>query len=85
MSERGSSVIDETTPSNIDQAALHRLKSDGVIYQDLRGLAPTTVPGIDNENIERLARIVRGLAFTAVDGAKLWGILEGRPLKQRCY
>ncbi|MEK7407997.1 MAG: 1-deoxy-D-xylulose-5-phosphate synthase N-terminal domain-containing protein [Acidobacteriota bacterium] len=39
-------------------------------YVDLRGLSLPRLDGIDEDKIATLARIVRGLAFAAVDGAK---------------
>src|SRR6266568_7266258 len=39
-------------------------------YLDLRGLTLEPLPEIDEEKIAGLCRIVRGLAFAAVDGAK---------------
>jgi transketolase len=43
---------------------------EGAIHLDLRGADLAALDGIDEEQIARLARVVRGLAFTAVDGAK---------------
>jgi transketolase len=43
---------------------------EGALHLDLRGAALPAPEGIDEERLARLASIVRGLAFTAVDGAK---------------
>jgi len=43
---------------------------EGGARLDLRGLALAPLEGIDEEKVVSLARIVRGLAFTAVDGAQ---------------
>ena len=43
---------------------------EGAVHLDLRGADLAALDGIGEEQIARLARIVRGLAFTAVDGAK---------------
>ncbi|MBI3665844.1 MAG: hypothetical protein HY236_06400 [Acidobacteria bacterium] len=43
---------------------------EGGAFLDLRGLALAELEGIEEEKLSKLARIVRGLAFTAVDGAK---------------
>jgi len=45
-------------------------ESQGGAYLDLKGLALEPLPEIDEQKIAALARIVRGLAFAAVDGAK---------------
>jgi transketolase len=47
-----------------------RYKVEGGEYLDLRGLSLGAFPGIDEAKISALARIVRGLAFAAVDGAR---------------
>jgi len=47
-----------------------RSKADGGVHLDLRGLALDPLEGIDEERLSALARILRGLAFTAVDGAQ---------------
>lgn len=47
-----------------------RSRNGGGVCLDLRGLAPERVEGIDDDRVEKLARILRGLAFTAVDGAR---------------
>lgn len=47
----------------------HR-NGDGGVYLDLRSLALDQLEGIDDEKLSKLARIVRGLAFAVVDGAK---------------
>lgn len=46
-----------------------RRQADASLYLDLRSLPLRPVEGVDEYRIERLARIVRGLAFTAVDAA----------------
>ncbi|HJT88574.1 MAG TPA: 1-deoxy-D-xylulose-5-phosphate synthase N-terminal domain-containing protein [Bryobacteraceae bacterium] len=45
-------------------------RADGGSYLNLKGLPLSPLAGIDEEKIARLCRIVRGLAFAAVDGAK---------------
>jgi len=45
-------------------------QAEGGAYLDLRGLALEPLPEIDEQKIATLARIVRGFAFAAVDGAK---------------
>lgn len=47
-----------------------RYQAEGAAYLDLRGLPLEALPGIDEERIAALARIVRGLAFVAVDAAR---------------
>ena len=47
-----------------------RNPAGGAVYLDLRGLALDPLPEIDEEKLATLARIVRGLAFAAVDGAQ---------------
>ena len=47
-----------------------RYKAEGAAYLDLRGLPLEPLPGIDEARIAALARIVRGLAFAAVDAAR---------------
>ncbi|MGB8260666.1 MAG: hypothetical protein WCE75_09960, partial [Terracidiphilus sp.] len=44
--------------------------TEGGAYLDFRGAELPAIEGIDEACIARLARIVRGLAFTAVDAAK---------------
>jgi len=43
---------------------------EGGLHLDLRGADLLALEGIDEAHIAALARVVRGLAFTAVDGAK---------------
>ena len=43
---------------------------EGAMHLDLRGADLAALDGIDEEQVARLARVVRGLTFTAVDGAK---------------
>ena len=43
---------------------------EGGIHLNLRGLPLQPLPEVDEEKIQALARIVRGLAFAAVDGAR---------------
>ncbi|MGA2328466.1 MAG: 1-deoxy-D-xylulose-5-phosphate synthase N-terminal domain-containing protein [Bryobacteraceae bacterium] len=43
---------------------------DGGVHLDLRSLALARLEGIDEEKLSQLARIVRGLAFAAMDGAR---------------
>ncbi len=45
-------------------------RAEGSAYLDLRGLALDPLPGIDEEKIAALCRIVRGLAFAAVDAGQ---------------
>ncbi len=47
-----------------------RLETEGEALVDLRGLELAPLEGIDEARIACLARIVRGLAFTAVDAAR---------------
>ncbi len=47
-----------------------RYRAEGGAYLNLRGLALEPLEGIDEAHIAKLARIVRGLAFTAVDAAQ---------------
>ncbi len=44
--------------------------TEGGVYLNLQGLALEPMPEIDEQKTANLARIVRGLAFAAVDGAK---------------
>ncbi|MCS7315859.1 MAG: hypothetical protein NZ554_10310, partial [Bryobacteraceae bacterium] len=46
-----------------------RRQADSSVYLDLRSLPLKPIEGVDEHRIVRLARIVRGLAFTAVDAA----------------
>ena len=45
-------------------------RAKGGAYLDLRGLALEPLPGIDEDKIANLSRVVRGLLFAAVDGAQ---------------
>jgi len=64
----------------LEQAALEALRSaepdrfqyrpEGGAHLNLRGLPLEPLAGIDEEKIAALCRIVRGLAFAAVDGAQ---------------
>lgn len=47
-----------------------RRQPEGGMHLDLRGLVLPPVEGVDEERVLALARIVRGLAFTAVDAAR---------------
>ena len=47
-----------------------RYRAEGGAYLNLRGLALEPLEGIDEAHIAKLARIVRGLAFAAVDAAQ---------------
>lgn len=47
-----------------------KYKAEGAAYLDMRGLPLEALPGIDEGAIAALSRIVRGLAFAAVDGAR---------------
>lgn len=44
--------------------------AEGGVYLDLRGADLPAVEGIDESRLEKLARALRGLAFSAVDGAR---------------
>jgi len=47
-----------------------RYRPEGGAYLNLMGLPLKPLPAIDEEKIAKLCRVVRGLAFAAVDGAK---------------
>ena len=47
-----------------------RYRPEGGAYLNLMGLPLEPLPAIDEEKIAKLCRVVRGLAFAAVDGAK---------------
>jgi len=47
-----------------------RYRPEGGAYLNLMGLPLEPLPAIDDEKIAKLCRVVRGLAFAAVDGAK---------------
>lgn len=47
-----------------------RYRPEGGAYLNLMGLALDPLPAIDEQKIASLCRVVRGLAFAAVDGAK---------------
>jgi len=47
-----------------------RRQPDGSWYLDFRSLPLMPLAGIEEDRVRRLARIVRGLAFTAVDAAR---------------
>ncbi len=59
-------ILEETS---LDMGPL-RTGPGGGAHIDLRALALPPVAGVDEEKILKLARILRGLMFTAVDGAK---------------
>ena len=58
------------TPEMLETCGRAVPTSEGAVHLDLRGADLAALDGIDEEQIARLARVVRGLAFTAVDGAK---------------
>ncbi|MGD0577972.1 MAG: hypothetical protein ABSC08_03490, partial [Bryobacteraceae bacterium] len=69
------SDLDRTTTGTIEMpetggAGRGTPTREGALHLDLRGAALAALDGIDEARIAQLARIVRGLAFTAVDGAK---------------
>ncbi|MDD2753051.1 MAG: 1-deoxy-D-xylulose-5-phosphate synthase N-terminal domain-containing protein [Candidatus Portnoybacteria bacterium] len=45
-------------------------KSEGGVYLNIKGLELAPIEGLDVEKINRLAKIIRGLAFAAIDGIK---------------
>ena len=47
-----------------------RYKAEGGVYLDLKGLPLEPLPGVDEARISALSRMLRGLAFAAVDGAR---------------
>ncbi len=53
-----------------NEPARFHYHAEGGAYLDLRGLALEALAEIDQQKIATLARIVRALAFAAVDGAK---------------
>jgi transketolase len=53
-----------------DEPERLRYRPEGGAYLDLMGLPLAPLPGIDDQKIAKLCRVVRGLAFAAVDGAK---------------
>lgn len=53
-----------------EQAERFQYPTQGGAHLDLRGLELQAVPGIDEAKVAELARIVRGLAFAAVDAAR---------------
>ena len=69
-----------TTYDVLDKDGLNALAADeperfqyrpvGGAYLNLKGAALPTLPGVDEEKIAELCRIVRGLTFAAVAGAK---------------
>jgi transketolase len=65
-------LLDPAARTSLAAAAPERLhdRPEGATYLDLRGLPLAPLPGIDEERIARLCRVVRGLVFAAVDGAQ---------------
>jgi len=65
-------ILDQNDLENLKREEPQRFKSseDGSCHLDLRGLALKPIDDIDIPRIENLARIVRGLAFAAIDGIK---------------
>ena len=53
-----------------DEPARFQYRPVGGAYLNLKGAALPTLPGVDEEKIAELCRIVRGLTFAAVAGAK---------------
>jgi transketolase len=72
MSGNGCNILENGALDALQQSEPSRFRStrEGGAHLDLRGLALARLEGIDEGKISKLARIVRGLAFTAVDGAK---------------
>ncbi len=65
-------ILEQKDLDALKQAEPQRfeLKTEGGWYLNLQGLELAPVEGLDNEKISRLAKIVRGLAFAAIDGIK---------------
>jgi len=67
MTGEGSNILAEGALAAPDRV---RSRTDGGVYLDLRGLEIAPLEGIEDDRLSALARILRGLAFTAVDGAQ---------------
>src|SRR5664279_6332629 len=65
-------LLDPVARMSLAAAAPERLqhRPEGATYLDLRGLPLEPLPDIDEERIAELCRVVRGLIFSAVDGAQ---------------
>lgn len=72
MSEPIHTLLEEAVPAEFQRRYPERIRrlTEGGAYVDVRGLPLPPVEGIEEAAILRLARIVRGLAFTAVDAAR---------------
>src|SRR5665647_3124736 len=66
-------LLDPGARMTLAAAAPERLqhRPEGATYLDLRGLPLEPLPDIDEERIAELCRVLRGLSFAAVDGAKI--------------
>ena len=53
-----------------DEPERFQIRPEGGAYLNIRNLPLEALPEIDEQNIRALCRVVRGLAFAAVDGAK---------------
>lgn len=65
-------ILEPEGLENLKQAEPQRFdhKIEGGAYLDLRALELAPIEGIDVDKINRLAKIIRGLAFAAVEGIK---------------
>src|SRR4030042_2378653 len=65
-------ILDKKELSALKKKEQKRFKfsAEGGNYLDLRGAELKPIDGVDVERINNLARIVRGLAFAAIDGIK---------------
>jgi len=64
IEKQGLEALDASEPDRF------QYRAEGGVHLNLRGLPLESLPEVDEEKIAALCRIVRGLAFAAVDGAK---------------
>ena len=66
-------ILDQKDLDNLKQAEPQRFEykpASDAVYLNLRGLELLPIEGLDVVKINRLAKIVRALAFAAVEGIK---------------
>ena len=65
-------ILDKKELSALKKKEPKRFKylAEGGAFLNLQGLELAPIEGIDTEKTNQLAKIVRGLAFSAIDAAK---------------
>jgi len=65
-------ILEQKDLDTLKQAEPQRFdyKSEGGTYLNIKGLELAPIEGLDAEKLNRLAKIVRGLSFAAVEGIK---------------